>query len=199
MSYCGRHAPAKPDIDSRIVLTLPENKTVFNIAAALNERPDILRYLNAEHHTERVMVWEDPDTGELCKCRIDQQNIDGTIVDLKSTAARDLKPRTLMSVIYNFGYHQSLAWYRRGCRVLGVPTDRVRLIWLQTVEDNDVASHWLDEDALDQGEREAMECLARLVKARETGVCPGVQTDCTHETIGLPEWAIDEQELIHEG
>jgi hypothetical protein len=198
-SYCGRHAPAKPEIDERVVLTLPENKTVMNLAAALQERPDILRYLDQDHYTERVLVWQDPDMGVLCKARIDHQLHSGTILDLKSTSARDLTPRTLMGVVYNFAYHQSLAWYRRGCQVLGEPPGDVMVVWLQTVEDNDVAAYWLDDDALDQGEREAMDCLASLIKARETGVCPGVQTDCTHATLGLPEWAMDDTEVVFNG
>ncbi|NBQ49287.1 MAG: hypothetical protein EBY40_01175 [Marivivens sp.] len=199
ISYCGRHGSAA-DSDGRMALTEAEDRACTRIQAALNERPDILRYLDAPHHVERVMVWDDPDTGVACKCRIDHQlSEDNTIVDLKTTSAQDLKPGTLMKAVASLGYHIGFAWYRRGCRALGIPTDRVLTVWLQTVQDNDVAAYWMEEDALDQGEREAMDCLARLVEGRKSGVYPGVQTDCTHETIGLPEWAIDAPQLIDEG
>lgn len=197
-SFCGKHGKATGG--GPFCLKLDEYKTAMNIIGALDQRPDIRQHLDAPSHTERVLVWNDPDLGVLCKCRIDRQTIeDGTIVDLKTTAAPDLSARTVMGISHKLGYHNSLAWYRRGCRVLGIDVAAVLIVWLQTTADNDVAAYWLDDDALDQGESEMMSAAECMLQARSTGHYPGVQTDCRNAIIGLPEWAQDELELIHEG
>ena len=190
-SLCGMHGDESLHTEQRECITAGENKTVICLQAALMERPDITRYLTEPHYTERVLVWEDPETGLKCKCRIDHQARDEyrEITDLKSTSAENLKPRTLSREIWKFRYDFSLGWYRRGCRALDIPTDAARLVFLQTTYDMDVASYSLHEDALDQGEGDAVKALRTLAKARETGRYPGVQKDSLGCVIALPEYA----------
>lgn len=198
---CGKHGSAELHNETRTMLGPSEMRVIRTLSHAVMQRPDIVGIVARPHQTETVIVWDEPDYGVQGKCRIDQWNNDDdlTIVDLKTTSAADLTPATMSKVIHTFGYHNSLGWYRRGCRKLGRSVDHVFLLFLQTVQDMDVAGYWMEEGALDQGEDEMLACLDKYVAAKKTNFYPGVQLDCTHATVGLPEWARADQEVIFDG
>jgi hypothetical protein len=59
---------------------------------------------------EDVMVWEDPDTNVLCKCKADWVNLeDGYIMDIKTT--QDATPRGFRNSAYKWGYDRQSAFY----------------------------------------------------------------------------------------
>lgn len=70
-------------------------------------------------HAEVVFIWEDEETGILCKCKFDWINFDiGLGFDYKTT--RDANPAKFKYSVSDFGYHRQLAHYYRGAQANGV-------------------------------------------------------------------------------
>ena len=66
--------------------------------------------LLSKGNAEEVMVWEDPDTNVLCKCKADWVNLeDGYIMDIKTT--QDATPRGFRNSCYKWGYDRQSAFY----------------------------------------------------------------------------------------
>lgn len=77
---------------------------------------------------EVSIVWEDEETGMLCKGRFDKLNsAGGMFADLKT--ARDVA--RFRRAIIDYGYHRQAAFYREGWRVL---TGELLVPWLIPIE-----------------------------------------------------------------
>jgi len=72
---------------------------------------------------QQVVVWRDPVTGLLCKCRTDwYDKKDQTIYDLK--AMLDASPDGFSRAVHNFSYHIQAAFYWDGYLTAGLPVKR---------------------------------------------------------------------------
>jgi exodeoxyribonuclease VIII len=74
--------------------------------------PLIAEILGGERFVEVAAVWEDPETGILCKGRIDVLTTWGewtVVADLKST--KNAAPRAFARDVANYGYHRQGAFY----------------------------------------------------------------------------------------
>lgn len=64
-----------------------------------------------------TIVWEEPETGLLCKGRLDLFHGDTLwITDLKSS--KSVKDFGIRSAMLKYGYHLSISWYVRGMEIL---------------------------------------------------------------------------------
>lgn len=97
--------------------------------------------------TELSICWKDPETGMLCKGRLDKWNKDlKTIIDLKT--ARDASFHAFRSKLVDFGYDQQGAFYRRGMEVLGLAVDSVVFVAVEPEEPYGVGVYELDDTQL---------------------------------------------------
>lgn len=138
---------------------------------------------------ELSVVWRDDATGLLCKARIDVlSRWEGwtTIVDLKS--ARDASRHGFSRAVVSYRYYASLAWYRRGLAAVSPADRRCMLIAVEKAPPFCTAVYELDEAALDKGDEEMADLLARYSEARASGVWSGYPGQPVE--IGLPEWKI---------
>jgi hypothetical protein len=64
-------------------------------------------------------VWDDPDTGLLCKARIDYQR-DNTLADLKTSRDDSNRPlpESFEYSLWTYSYYSQAAWYQTGWEVL---------------------------------------------------------------------------------
>lgn len=176
-SYCGTHGDESQADKRRTIISEQELNQIISAKTALMQRPAITEILNKPHQNELTGVWQDETTGELCKFRLDQKNVDGEqeFVELKTTSAPTLNAYHCESEIRKYGYHIKAAFQQAGCKALGIDSDYYLFLFIQTTQDCDVAAYWLSENTMELGDQIARKCLADLVKARDTNTYPGVQ------------------------
>lgn len=160
------------------------------MAAAVRSHPAAGPLL-AAGEAEVAIRWTDPATGLRCKGRLDWLNEhadEGRIllVDLKST--RSTHPRRFAAQAARLGYHEQLAFYRRGLRALfgeDRPID-VAIIAVESAAPFDVVVYELDDDALYPGDESVSELLAKLAVCVEANHWPGRAEEPLR--LDLPAW-----------
>jgi hypothetical protein len=143
-------------------------------------------------HAEVTIVWEDEETGLLCKGRLDFLRDDGTPADLKTT--RNIEQFWFSRDLATNQYHVQAAMYLDGAASLTrKQSDRFALIAVEGAAPHDVVPYLLHEDVTGPG-RDAYRALLRRVKeCRESGEWPGYANG-SEMTIALPAWATGDAE-----
>lgn len=159
------------------------------MAAAVKAHP-IARVLLLAGQPERTLVWRDPETGVLCRSKVDWLRRDG-IVDLKS--AESAAPDALAKAAHNYGYFLQAPFYLRGFR------DRfpgvVPFFTFISVEKEPpylVHVHQLGERDIAYGDRKVSEALQIYRDCTASGIWPGYPLDEITE-INLPAYVRTEE------
>lgn len=72
-----------------------------------------LEKIMSSGYAEVVFIWEDEETGIVCKCKFDWINFEiGLGFDYKTT--KDANPQKFNYSVSDYGYHRQLAFYYRG-------------------------------------------------------------------------------------
>lgn len=132
------------------------------------------------------LVWEDVDTGVLCKGRLDMLS-ETDISDLKSTV--DASPEGFSRSIESFGYHIQGAFYSDGYAAL---TGNIQLpyniIAAETESPFCVATYALEADTLLIGRAIYKKALKKYADCKTHNNWPGYSDFL--EPIDVPAWAI---------
>ena len=143
------------------------------------------RELLIDAQTQVSMVWEDPETGILCKGRIDIKNED-SIGDLKTTF--DASPGAFSRHVYKFNYHCQAALYIAGWAALNAGEMLpYNFIVGETNPPYTAATYVLGEDSLMAGEYVYKEALKRYQDYKESDVVLGYSEFL--EPVDIPLWA----------
>lgn len=155
---------------------------------------------------EETIVWRDPLTGALLRCRPDfrpnsitERKAVRVVADLKFVAPDHASPEGFARAVNNFGYHQSAAFYWDGIEAVhGIaPTH-----WLHIVVEKEaphcVALYELPAEDIQRGRmlnRRAINLFHRCLQAE---AWPGYADEPA--PVGLPHWARQRIDLsdIHE-
>lgn len=166
---------------SKTILKRDEYLSCIDMAASVREHEVASGYL-AKGRAELSITWTDPETGLLCKGRVDfLSGSRPSCLDLKTT--NDLVRFGATSA--KFGYHSQGAFYARGLAANGV-TVPFRFIAVETAPPHDVAVFRLEGDALAAGDAECSELLSRVALCRMHNEWNGAYQ---HETeLQLPAW-----------
>lgn len=178
----------------KTVLSHDQSFTVQAMAEALR-RNELACATISNGVAEETLVWQDPKTGVWLRARPDfrpQALLEGrsTVVvpDLKFVAPTHADPDGFGKAIYNFGYHQSAAFYIDGLKAV---YDRAPTHWLHVVVEKEpphaVALYPLPGEDIERGRmlnRRAIDLFARCLERNEW---PGY-ADQPRE-VGLPIWA----------
>lgn len=158
---------------------------VHAMAEALQSHPFAAK-LFTNGMAERTMVWQDEQTGVMCRSKVDYLRPDG-IVDYKSCDKAELGH--LRKSVYNFGYHIQAAFYLRGFRARSLSGTEPYFAFVAQEKEAPylVTVFQLTQDALDQGDRQCAEALRIFRDCTEANTWPGYTTDI--EDIDLPAWA----------
>jgi len=157
-----------------------------DIRAAVMRSPAAKHVIGLGLH-ESSFIWEDPETGILCRCRPDTCGEGrGLLVDLKSTM--DARPDPFSLSISRFRYYGQAAWYIDGVNaVLGVGTIKSFVfVAVEKLPPYGVGVYVLDPADVERGRAENRRALNRLAWCRERDEWPGYGVKIT--PIGLPRW-----------
>lgn len=177
--------------DGKTVLRPSQWQTVADMAAAVRQHPGARSLLKpGGGKPEQSLVWQDRETGVMCRARIDwlPTYVDGwpfVVTDLKTTEHAD--GEAFGKSAANFGYHVQAAFYLAGVEALGLgvaPTFRFinvekRAPYLVNVIE-------LDDVALNVGRNLARIARHTYATCQRTGEWPGYPDDV--EVATLPEW-----------
>jgi len=176
------------------IVTEDQYNTMIGMAAALQANTSA-RDLLRDGEAEVSLVWDDPDTGLRCKCRVDWMTEKaGVFVDLKTTADASDFERSILK----YGYHRQTAFYQRGL-LLAAGIEAVPwVIAAETKAPFGCRSAPMDTEALRLGMFEVDELLAKVVECQTSGEWPGYSNPSSWS---VPEWYTRSQplELIVDG
>lgn len=173
----GRDFVSQQDYDAMIM-----------ISRSVAAEPAARAILQSGGDAEVTIVWEDPDTGVLCKGRIDQLN-PPRLGDLKTSANIDKFRRSYR----DFAYYRQLAFYLDGYAQL---TGEMLEPWIVLVESAPpycVQVAPVCQEDIEFGRREYRRLLQELVACREEDHWPGPPSP---EVWRLPEWFIESSEVL---
>ncbi len=161
----------------------------YGLCLAMSEaawaHPLASEILKGAGSNELSMVWKCPDSGLLCKGRIDRlTEFDGwtQVVDVKS--AKDASPEGFSRAIAEYDYH----WphYLDGLNVCSPRDRRMSFIAIEKTPPHAVAIYTLNQWAIEQGRDELRAVKLAIAEAKKTDVWPGYPAEVVE--LELPRW-----------
>lgn len=149
------------------------------------ETSETMRELMRDGFSEVTLVWNDTETGVLCKARADRLRT-GLFLDLKT--AQDASPAGFAKSVVNYKYYRQAAWYVDGYRALH-PNEEPPLFVFAVYESEPPfadAYYFADSEMLELGRKENRELLKLYAACRESGVWPGYSPEL--QPLILPKW-----------
>lgn len=180
--------------NNKIVVEASWFEEMKAIVAGLVACREANELLSGPGWTELTLVWEDDETGILCKARMDRAiPSQGRFVDLKTTM--DL--RTFPNAIGRYGYHRQAAHYQDGWAALH--GGELLEPWILPVEKTApycVQCAPISDDALSEGRSQRNRLMRLLAECRKTNHWPPPESPRAWQ---LPEWAMEPVELVIDG
>jgi hypothetical protein len=145
-----------------------------------------------------TIIWNDPQTGVLCKIRPDYLR-DDRITDLNTT--KDAHPSVFSSIAGRMGYHIQAALYHDGLYFAEngqYPTEWVKpfsQVVAETEPAYDVICFDIQEESLDCGRELFHEAIQKYADCLESNKWPGY-SDCA-EPLDIPAYLI--HRILYEG
>lgn len=173
----------------KTILKADEYVTCLSIRDAVRGHPVAGPALSPPGEAEKVLTWEDPDTGLACKARLDWYR-PGLLCDLKTTS--QITPREFAATAHRMGYFGQMAYYHEGLKRNGLDAPNPTIVAVEVAPPHDVAVYHLTDDALEAGEVEWRELLRMLSAGRFSGRWPGRYEDRALE-LSLPAWAYTDE------
>lgn len=147
--------------------------------------PELLKGPGAN---EVVVLWQDGETGEHCKARVDRvTRFEGftTLVDLKSTV--DASPAGFPRQIARYLYHVQAGFYLDGFDALDPRPRRFLFLAIEKEPPHCATLQELGTKDLEAGRALAQRFLGEYAQAKATDAWPGYPVDI--QTVDLPAWA----------
>lgn len=180
----GKEEAAAAKEAGKTALTRAQAETVEAVRHAVRSHPKIGRILDG--NAELSAVWDDPDTGLLCKARFDDTCRWGrAIVDLKTT--RSAMAGDFSRSAFDLGYHLQAAHYLAGANLLGIEASSFVIVAVEKDPPFAVQVFMLEPKAIELGKFE----LARLKEIYHDCISSGRWPGGTDrvELLRLPPWA----------
>lgn len=188
----GREAWAEfiEGIDPEKVLTPEDHAACLAMRDSVHSMRTASGLLSGHGDIELSCVWEDADTGVLCKGRFDRLSDDvpgRAIIDLKT--CRDARWRFFQNDVNRYGYHRQGALYLAGAKALGIDVQHYVILAVEKAVPFGCIPYRMRESDLEVGMevlRPLLRRYAELIGAsREEWPCyPDEVVD-----IGIPDWA----------
>jgi hypothetical protein len=182
---CSTHAD-DGDCESPVLLNDTKWNRVNGMRDAVRDHATAAILLADEGPVELSIVWQDTDTGLLCKARLDKVSAAAkSITDLKST--QDAEPEAFSRSIGNYGYDIQGAHYLCGAQAVGLDVSAFGFIAIESEAPHCLACYELDPEAIALGFKQQQRLLARYAECRESNHWPGYGEAVTR--IGVTDWA----------
>ncbi|EFR9726164.1 exodeoxyribonuclease VIII [Escherichia coli] len=167
----------------KTVITAEEGRKIELMYQSVMALPLGQWLVESAGHAESSIYWEDPETGILCRCRLDKIIPEfHWIMDVKTTA--DIQ--RFKTAYYDHRYHVQDAFYSDGYEAqFGVQPTFVFLVASTTVECGryPVEIFMMGEEAKLAGQQEYHRNLRTLADCLNTDEWPAIKT------LSLPRWA----------
>jgi len=171
------------------VITQQDYETVKEMATAIEAQR--LHRLVRTGKAEVVLIWNDAETGLLCKARLDylHQERGLFVIDFKTT--EDAREDSFAYSIQKYGYYSQAGFYCQGVEeVLGQTPDYTFLV-AEKKQPYAVAAYQLQCATLSAGTEFCRRALRHYARCLEADNWPGYPDDVT--PIDMPQWAIDRE------
>lgn len=140
--------------------------------------------------SEISAFWNDPVTGEMCKCRPDYWLKDfGFIVDLKTTT--DARPGAFSRSVAAYRYHVQAAFYSDGLEALGYRVNGFYFLAIEKEPPFACAVYSLSPTAMEEGRKLYRKDLNLYAECKHLDYWPGYQE---FRELDLPTWAYRSEE-----
>lgn len=180
--YCKQHTAAFIAANDRKEVVAEEwYAEAKGIVEALHADQASRGILAADKY-ELTLVWNDSETGLLCKARLDAVKAGCHLADLKTTI--DLE--SFAKSFYRYGYYRQAAHYQEGWATL---TGEILPFWITAVEKSKpycVQTAPVHEEAIEFGRDERAKLLQQIVECERTNSWPGPSAPSAWH---VPEWA----------
>jgi hypothetical protein len=176
------------------ILTRAEYVEAARVRDAVRADPVAMQYLE-RGEPEVAMVWEDEETGTLCKGRMDWRcaDPDHVLVDLKS--ARSIEAFMFGRSGGRLLYHMQTSFYADGFKALTGTDPTFKVVSVEQEPPHDVAVYNMPAEVSDLGRDEYRSLLVKLKFHRERDEWPGYANGCELD-FNLPPWMMgDDDEL----
>lgn len=146
----------------KTILTPSEADTAeLMTTAALCTNETAQKLLTWAGHREQRIDWVDQPTGLRCKCKPDLLTENGMVIDLKTAGNPD--PSRFAWACNEYGYHRQAAFYLDGIEAaLGAADRKMLFVVVGNEPPYDVATYWMQPDAIELGRKQNREWLDRL-------------------------------------
>lgn len=151
--------------------------SINDMAKAFANHPYTRKLLNFAS-VEQTLVWIDPETGLLCKGRLD------AVVDMMGASVYDVKSIEkftywgIKNYIRDYHCKEQAAWYHDGLKVLTGEPPRVFIdIFMQKPAPHDIEPLMASEGDIDEGRSKNRTALRRIADATERGEWTGRYTN----------------------
>ena len=164
---------AHPDFVS---LSRDEYEMACGMRDSVWAHPLASKLLSGEGQNEVTVIWIDPETGLLCKARLDRlTTYQGytMIVDLKTCKEHEASVEMFPKVIGQFHYHQQQAFYLDGLNALAPHDRRFVFLAVEKTPPYLVGIFELDPEPVAEGRARYRAALEKYVEAQKTQEYPG--------------------------
>lgn len=170
----------------RTVLTAEQWDQLHRMRDAVMDHPAARALLaGVPGQAELSVYWNDPQTGELCRCRPDYWRSDDLLVDLKTTD--DASPEGFAKSIANWRYDVQAPFYMDGVQLAtGRKPRGFVFIAVEKKPPFAVGVYVLDADSVEIGRAQYKADLQTYARCKRTGEWPGYGDKI--QTISLPAW-----------
>lgn len=180
-----KHLAGEWDEQGKTILSFKEARAILFMLEAVNNHP-IARNIFTNGKPEQSLFWKDKEYGFWCRVKLDYMYDTPLIFpDYKSTIS--VHPDDLAKSMFNFGYHQQMAWYREGIKALGIcENPAFLLVFQEKTPPYEIVVTQPDHAALEWGLIQNDKGRALFAQCLETGNWPGYAADVL--PLALPYW-----------
>jgi len=169
----------------KTVVTASDAATIEAMCASVSSHPLASKLLSGGV-AETSLVWEDADTGLLCKARPDYYVAERKlIVDVKTAA--DASLAGFRKSVGNFRYHVQDALYRMGAAGCGLDVEHFIFVVVEKTAPYAIGVYRLDDDSIASGYHSAQQDMQKLEACVRDAKFPGYPV--TIQTVNVPSWA----------
>ena len=174
--------------EGKIVISQDDFDTIDDMANAVMSCPLAMNMLQGEH--EHPYFWNDPETDEECKCKLDVlHDEDGrlVVVDYKTTASAQTE--RFNSELFKYGYHVQAAMYTEGVQIAIGLDYRPGFVFVAQEKKAPYSVNVIEvsEDVMKYGDHVYHELLQMYHDCKEVDIWNGYVSDVPNET-QLPGW-----------
>lgn len=171
----GKEAYDKLVMTGKELLSADDWDRVYDMGEALEKNDEAVALLKGAH--EQIYQWTDPETGEVCKVKIDcltRFNGQLTVVDYKTTDSCD--ERAFRASARKYGYKFQAGMYAEG--VENDMLEQVRFAFIAQEKNPPYATRvfYCDDDYVKAGKLEFHNLLRRYHNCMVSGEWPGYES-----------------------